>query len=187
LILEAIITSENDDGTIHVAPMGPHVSDDLSEWTLKPFQTSTTFRNLYAKNRCVVNIVDDALLLAQAVVGQANESHARYVDEVGYVLNAACHWYGLTITSWDVTQPRAIAKCSIGSKRVSHPFFGWNRAKHSVLELAILVSRLKMLEKSFIQSEIERLRVLIDKTAGERESIAFDLLVDHINRQENVS
>jgi len=188
LILEAIITSENADGTMHVAPMGPHVSDDLSQWTLKPFQSSTTFRNLRASNRCVVNVVDDSMLLTLAVTGQANTAASRFVDSCGFVLHGACHWYALSIKSWDVSQPRAIALCEVQSTGVERPFFGWNRAKHAVVELAILTSRIDMLAPESIQSEIDRLQILIDKTAGKSETDAFRLLVDWIgsHNRENV-
>jgi hypothetical protein len=183
LILEAIISTENLDGSMHVAPMGPHVSDDLLQWTLKPFQTSKTFQNLYRTNRCVVHVVDDALLLAKAVIGQANDSPSRFVEGAGFVLLGACHWYSLSIESWDIHQPRAVALCQVRSLGNERPFFGWNRAKHAVVELAILSSRIGMLAPDFIQGEIERLRILIDKTAGESETEAFQLLVDYIDER----
>jgi len=162
--------------------MGPHVSDDLSEWTLKPFQSSTTFRNLHGRHRCVINVVDDALLLANAVLGNANDSPSLWTDGLGYVLDGSCHWYALSIKDWDITQPRAIATCLVCSTGSKRSFFGWNRAKHAVVELAILTSRIGLLESAYLESEIARLRVLIDKTAGERENLAFQLLVEHIQR-----
>jgi uncharacterized protein len=183
LILEAIITTESLEGAMHVAPMGPHVSEDLSQWTLKPFQTSKTFQNLYRTNRCVVHVVDDALLLAKAVVGKANDAQSRFIDDSGFVLLQACHWYALSIVSWDISQPRAVAICRVESSGNQQPFFGWNRAKHAVVELAILTSRVGMLESEFIQAEIERLRILIDKTAGESETEAFQLLVEYIDQR----
>ncbi|MCY2974233.1 MAG: DUF447 family protein [Planctomycetota bacterium] len=183
MILEAIITTENPDGTMHVSPMGPHVSDDLLQWTLKPFQTSKTFQNLYCTNRCVVHVVDDALLLARAVTGQASGSPSRFVEGAGFILLGACHWYSLSIELWDISQPRAVALCHVESTGNERPFFGWNRAKHAVVELAILSSRLGMLAPDFIQAEIERLRILIDKTAGESETEAFQLLVDCIDER----
>lgn len=165
---------------MHVAPMGPHVSNELLQWTLKPFQTSKTFQNLHRTNRCVVHVVDDALLLARAVTGQANDSPSRFVEGTGFILLEACHWYSLSIESWDISQPRAVAVCQVKSTGNERPFFGWNRAKHAVVELAILSSRLGMLAPDFIQTEIERLQILIDKTAGESETEAFQLLVDYI-------
>ena len=168
--------------------MGPHVSDDLTQWTLKPFQSSTTFRNLRAANRCVVNVIDDSMLLALAVTGQANTAPFCFIDGSGFVLKQACHWYALSIQSWDVSQSRAIANCEVQSTGIERPFFGWNRAKHAVVELAILTSRIDMLAPESIQSEIDRLQILIDKTAGTSETDAFQLLVDwiHSHTRENI-
>lgn len=180
-VLEAIVTTENSDGSMHVAPMGPHVSASRIHWMLKPFQTSTTFKNLYNTNRCVVNVVDDVLLLAQSVLGNANSAPARWVDGCGFVLSQACHWYGLEINHWDCSEPRAIASCHAIDHGMQHSFFGWNRAKHAVVELAILASRLHLLEPSLMESEIDRLKVIIDKTAATQEREAFDLLVKHIH------
>src|SRR5690242_2730467 len=74
MILEGIVTTRNPDGRVNVAPMGPLV--ELSETgdpqfgrlLLRPFKTSTTFRNL-ARERCgVFHVTDDVLLLAKAAV-----------------------------------------------------------------------------------------------------------------------
>ena len=46
MILEGIVTTLNDDGTPNVAPMGPIVDESLSTLVLRPFCTSTTYRNL---------------------------------------------------------------------------------------------------------------------------------------------
>ncbi len=55
-------------------------------------------------------------------------------------------------------------------------FFGWNRAKHAVLEAAILATRVHLLSESEIQEQLERLRIPIEKTAGPKEAEAFALL-----------
>lgn len=181
MILEAVITTEVDIGTasasrMHVAPMGPEVSLNFDSWILKPFQSSNTFRNLKSSGRCVVHVIDDSLLLAKAVLGIAHDEPATFVDGCGYVLDKATHWYALKVTNWDISQDRARAECSVVRHQSIRPFFGWNRAKHAIVELAILVSRRDRLDKAFIANEVERLRVLIEKTAGDNERSAFQLL-----------
>jgi len=49
-----------------------------------------------------------------------------------------------------------------------------------VLETAIYATRLHLLEPAFVQSELARLQVIVDKTAGEREREAMALLTAHI-------
>ena len=183
LILEAIVTTESENGSMHVAPMGPQVSQSMDRWLLKPFQTSTTFRNLRRNNRCIVHVVDDALLIAQAVLGKANSLPATSIPGTGFVLDDACQWFALMVNDWDISQPRALAKCHVVENQVSRPFFGWNRAKHAIVELAILASRVGMLDASIMQNEIDRLKIMIEKTGGQREFEAFELLSHYIRSE----
>ena len=60
------------------------------------------------------------------------------------------------------------------------PFTGFNRAQAAVIELAVLVSRLNILPKDKIMSEIKYLKIAIDKTAGERELQAWNWLTETI-------
>ncbi len=59
-------------------------------------------------------------------------------------------------------------------------FEGFNRAKAAVVELAILTSRLSMLPREKIETEIAYLKITIDKTAGPEELEAFGWLMEKI-------
>jgi hypothetical protein len=58
-------------------------------------------------------------------------------------------------------------------------FFGFNRAKHAVLEGAILASRIGILPPEQIRDEMARLAIVVEKTAGQRERRAWEALVDY--------
>lgn len=176
MILEGIVTTERSDGSMHLAPMGPWVDESLQSWTLKPFQTSESFSNMHRSGRCIFHVVDDALLLAQAVLGLADDRPSQFDSSVGYVLDDACHWYALSLEDWDLSQPRASVRGIITAHQVHRAFWGWNRAKHAVLEAAILISRKHLLEPHVLDAEFERLSIAIEKTAGDRERKAFALL-----------
>jgi hypothetical protein len=64
-----------------------------------------------------------------------------------------------------------------GSRR---EFIGFNRARHAVLEAAIYATRLHVLPRPFIESELARLQVIVDKTAGAEEFEAMALLTEHV-------
>ena len=71
----------------------------------------------------------------------------------------------------DPTRPKLFCKAV---HTVNHaPFKGFNRAQYSVLEAAILISRLNMLPLEKIESEIDYLRIGLEKTAGDRELEAW--------------
>jgi hypothetical protein len=192
MVIEGIITTENPDGSPHLAPIGPHVDEALTRWELKPFQTSTTFSNLRRTNRGVFHVVDDALLMANAVLGRCRHAkellplsdsfRASFENEHGWVLVDACRVFGLEILRWDVSQPRANAECRLTLNRELRAFWGWNRAAHSVLELCILASRLHLLPHDEVQRERERHQIIIEKTAGQRERAAWELLNRHLSQ-----
>jgi uncharacterized protein len=190
MIIEGVITTENADGSMHVAPIGPHVDPELTQWELKPFQTSTTFANLRFHQRGVFHVTDDALMMAAAVLGLglsddpeiAATFQASYRPESGWILSRGCRSFALRVESWDVSLPRANAVCRLVSQNELRSFWGWNRAAHSILELSILASRRHMIETSLIQAEVARHQTIIDKTAGPREFVAWELLKQQLSQ-----
>ena len=62
-------------------------------------------------------------------------------------------------------------------------FLGFNRAKHAVLEAAILATRVHLLKREHIMQEYERLQIPVEKTAGAAELEAFALLRDFVQRR----
>jgi len=61
-------------------------------------------------------------------------------------------------------------------------FFGFNRAKHAVVEAAILATRTAFLPLDDIEAEYRKLAVLVEKTGGEQEHAAFDFLRRHLQQ-----
>jgi len=180
LIIEGIITTQDPDHQMHVAPIGPHVDQSLKQWVLKPFQTSTTFRNLRLHNRAVFHVLDDGLLLVQAALGICNSEHnrptAEFHAQIGWILKDACRAFPLQVIDWDTSQDRAIAICKHDPCIELKPFWGWNRACHSLLELAVVWSRRHIISPDELKNQVDRHRIIIEKTAGERELRALMLL-----------
>ncbi len=178
MILEGIITTTNEDGTANISPMGPRVDDALREFVLRPYQSSTTYRNLKRTGQAVFHVTDDVELLAQAAVGTPDPlpemQKATAVD--GWILTGACRWYALAVRSLDDRQQRTEIVCQAVDRGRLRDFFGFNRAKHAVVEAAIVATRTQFLEPRFVQSEFDRLQVLVDKTGGPAEHRAFEFL-----------
>ena len=61
-------------------------------------------------------------------------------------------------------------------------FFGFNRAKHAVLEAAILATRTAFLPLDDIAAEFRKLAVIVQKTGGPQEHAAFALLECHFEK-----
>jgi hypothetical protein len=96
------------------------------------------------------------------------------------VLADCCSWRELAVTSIDSTPPRSRIETVVVHRGTRREFIGFNRARHAVLEAAIYATRLHLLPRPFIESELERLQVIVDKTAGPHELEAMELLRRHI-------
>ena len=184
MILEGIVTTTNDDGSINVAPMGPIVDVKMQRLQLRPFQTSKTYANLKRDHVGVFHVVDDVLLLAQAAINCLAETPPTIPATAiaGHVLADACRWYEFKTTTIDDREPRTnifVDVVHIGRLR---DFFGFNRAKHAVLEAAILATRLHILPRADVETELARLAVPVQKTAGDMERMAFELICDYVRR-----
>lgn len=183
MILEGIVTTLNEDDSVNVAPMGPIVDETMQTLLLRPFQTSTTYQNLKRTGCGVLHVTDDVLLLARAAINALDDipetQPANKVD--GVVLTSACRWYEFEVTSLDDTDERTRIECSVVHVGRLRDFFGFNRAKHAVIEAAILATRVHLLAANEIRAEFDRLAVPVNKTAGPQEREAFALLSKFID------
>lgn len=177
-ILEGIVTTHNEDGTVNISPMGPIVNTQISRFRFRPYPASTTYQNLCRNGRGVFHVTDDVLLFAQAAVGQPKPLPALE----GLVLKEACRWFAFEIESIDDSQtPVHIVANTVDQGR-QRDFLGFNRAKHAVLEAAILATRVRFLPAAEILAELKRLESPVTKTASSTELEAFLFLRKHIDQ-----
>ena len=183
MILEGIVTSQDAAGRVNVAPMGPIVDESMQTLLLRPFQTSTTYQNLKRHPFGVLHVVDDVLLLAQAAIGRLEETPETFAALTipGRVLKSACRWYEFEITELDDSDERTRIEAKVVHSGRLRDVFGFNRAKHAVLEAAILATRVHILPADQIRSQFEALRSPVEKTAGPRDAAAFELLEVYLN------
>ena len=182
MILESIVTTINDDGSLNISPMGPTVSEDISRFTLRPFDTSTTFANLKRSRVGVMHITDDVLLFARGAIGDKSKDPPTMDAESlqGKVLLDACRYFEFRVDFVDDAGPRMSLNCTTVKAGRLRDFWGFNRAKHAVIEAAILATRIDFLPAQEIDDSMKRLQKIVDKTAGPQEVAAMNLLVDFI-------
>lgn len=182
LIIEGLLVTSTAEGKPHVAPMGPVVNAELTEWLLRPFSTSTTFKLLRANPRAVFHVVDDVLPVVQAALGLPIDAEFERLASGQWILADCCHWFQLEVVEWDVSQMRSEARSTVVERGVKRPFWGWNRAKHAVLEATILATRLHLADRDAIADDLATLKRAVEKTAGEREWMAWNLVQEFIDR-----
>ncbi len=181
MIIETILTTLAPDGQPNFAPMGVEWGEETI--IVKPFLETTTFRNLQATRAGVVNLTDDVMLFARGALGTAvfPASPAQVVR--GLVIDAACSWREVEVVSVDASPPRSRIVTRVVHRGVKREFLGFNRARHAVLEAAIVATRTHLIPSSEIEADLGRLQIIVDKTAGPREQEAMALVTAHIREK----
>ena len=182
MILEGIVTTANEDGGAHIAPMGPIVDERMRTLVLRPFRTSTTYENLKRTGRGVLHVTDDVELIAKAAVGPVEPMPPLTPLPAGggWIIADACRWYAFEIRSRDDSQERSRLEAEVTGSGRLRDFFGFNRGKHAVIEAAILATRVSILSADDIREQFSRLAVLVEKTGGEQERRAFEFLRQYV-------
>jgi hypothetical protein len=180
VIIETIVTTLDTDGAVNIAPMGVEWTGGDDAPVLKPFLETSTYRNVFATRAAVVNLVDDVRVFARAAISNPSYDVLPATVVRGMVLEAACSWRELEVRRIDSTPPRSRVETEIVHRGFRREFIGFNRARHAVLETAIYATRVHMLAREFLESELARLQVIVEKTAGPDEQEAMALLADYI-------
>jgi uncharacterized protein len=186
MILEGLVTTLDPDGSPHLAPMGPRVADDFTRFTLRPFPTSHTYQNLLRDRQGVLHVTDDALLLARAAIGPVKPFPAvRPAERIkGFVLVDSCRHYEFVVRSVEDSTERVSIEAEVVCAGRTRDFFGFNRAKHAIVEAAILTTRLHFLPLAEVAAEFRKFRVIVGKTGGPAEQEAMDLLESKLREAE---
>lgn len=182
MIYETIVTSINTQGVAHVTPFGIRMQDGLVG--ISPYKPSTTLENILATGHAVLNLTDDVRVFAGALTGRKMWSLLPVEKIAGFRLADTLVHKELKLVKVedDLVRPQLYLEVVYEEQ---HQFFqGFNRAQAAVLELAVLVSRLKRLPMEKISQEMEYLAIAIEKTAGPRELEAWAWLVEAVTNHQ---
>lgn len=178
MIRECIVTTQNDEGRLHVAPLG--LIEDGAGWVIAPFRPSATLDNLRATPFAVASFTDDALVFAGCLTGN-KDWPTRPAEQVpGAFLEGALAHLELAVEHVEEDELRPRFHCRIVHEGNHAPFKGFNRAQAAVIETAILATRLKMLPREKVETELAYHQIAVEKTAGPREHEAWRILVEKI-------
>jgi hypothetical protein len=179
MINEVIVTTISAAGKPHVAPFGL-IAAAPDEWTIAPFHPSTTLDNLREIPFLVANYTDDVRIFAGCLTGRRDWPCVPSTQvPPPRLANAIAHAEMAVVSVQDDPQ-RPRFRCRIIHRETHQPFQGLNRAKAAVVEAAILVSRLHMLPREKIDSELAYLEIAISKTGGPPECEAWDWLMEAV-------
>jgi hypothetical protein len=178
MIRETIVSTMNDSGQGHLAPLG--LIAEADGWVIAPFHPSTTLNNLRSVPFAAANFTDDVRVFAGCLTGRSQWPMAACEEiPVARLANALAHAeLAVTHVSEDNQRPRF--HCRVLHSAAHAPFRGFNRAQAAVIEAAILVSRLHLLPRNKIEGEIAYLQSAVSKTASPAEEEAWGWLLDAV-------
>jgi uncharacterized protein len=177
-IRECIVTTADRSGKVHIAPLG--IIADNDGWIIAPFRPSATLDNLAEIHFAVANYTDDVRIFAGCLTGRRDWPTVAVEGVAVPRLQAALAHSVLEVVRVEDDSVRPRHFCRVLAEEMHAPFTGLNRAKAAVVELAILVSRLGMLPRDKIETEIAYLAIAIEKTGGEEEKEAWSWLMQRV-------
>ncbi|ACT47807.1 DUF447 domain-containing protein [Methylotenera mobilis] len=182
MIYETIVSSVSAEGVPHVTPFGIRMQDGLV--VIAPFKPSTTLANILATGHAVVNLTDDVRVFAAALAEKPVASLMPATKINGVRLAEVLAHKELKLVRFEDDDVRPQLFLEIVHEAQHQPFQGFNRAQAAVIELAVLVSRLKRLPLEKICQEIDYLTIAIEKTAGPRELEAWGWLIEMVENHK---
>jgi uncharacterized protein len=178
MILETIITSQSINGEVHVTPFGIRIQDGLV--IISPYKPSTTLANILATRHAVLNLTDDVRVFAGALTQRSPWTLVSAEKIIGSRLADCLVHKELKLVKVDDDPIRPNLYLELVHESQHGSFQGFNRAQAAVIELAVLVSRLKRLPLDKITQEMTYLQIAIEKTAGPRELEAWGWLTEAV-------
>lgn len=183
MIHEVIVTTQNANGMVHIAPMGI-VQLENTERLILPFSPSNTLNNIRQIRMAVINYCDDIRIFAGCLIGKHDWLLTKAVKIKGKYLTCTLAHEELKLLriKEDKIRPKLYFKVVHTENHL--PFQGFNRAQHAVIEAAILISRLQILPLATIEAQMQFLQIGLNKTAGKKELEAWGWLMDALNQHK---
>jgi uncharacterized protein len=178
MIYETVVTTQDLQGKVHIAPMGVREVDGLV--ILAPFKPSTTLENILANPYAVLNQTDDVRVIAGCLTGRKDWPTEKCDKVNGSRLSNTLVHRELKLERIEEHAQRPSLYFKVVHEKNHAPFKGFNRAQAAIVEGAILASRLHMLPWEKIESEMKYHTIAIEKTAGPKEREAWTWLLEKI-------
>ena len=184
MIHEVIVSTINKDKKVHIAPMGVKIlqSDSKKLVQISPFKPSQTLNNILETKIATVNYIDNVKVFSGIVTGEKKDWELEVSDDkcAPHLQNTNTHMnVKVSEDHDDPVRPRIV--CEVINEQIHRPFLGFNRAQFSVIELAVLSTRLGRIDDNKIKDEMKYLKIGIDKTAGKNEKEAWEWIEKKIN------
>ena len=135
----------------------------------------------------MIHLTDDVRLFTRAAIDNPRYPMGPAVVIRGMVLEDCCSWREVEVRRIDSTPPRSRIDTSVVHRGVRREFIGFNaRGMPHSAGRRLCQAPAPVLLRAFIDSEMARLQVIVDKTGGTAELESMALLTIYI-RDSQVS
>ncbi len=183
MIFETIVSTLDKNKEINFAPFG--IKKSKNTILISPFVPSKTLNNLKENKFAVVNYTDRSEFFVDCIVGKIKFKKEKCKNFPGFFINDALSFDQVTVKKILPDKIRPVFVCEINKSYQLKRFEGHNRARSAIIEACILASRVKMLPKDKIMSELEYLNISVSKTAGDSEKKSWKKISNFINSKIN--
>lgn len=183
MIIEGLLATQTEDGQPHLAVMGAAVDDSWTRFELRPFCETQSFQNLQRSGAAVFHTTDEVDLIVALIVGARpalDWQPARHI--ACSIYRGACRYFELSVVYAEQHPPRGSFQCRVIGHGELRPATGFNRARHLVLEAAILATRAAFLPAEELAEKYAWFEPIVRKTGSAVEIEAFDRLRAFVHR-----
>ncbi|MEM9827043.1 MAG: DUF447 domain-containing protein [Planctomycetota bacterium] len=195
MIIETLAITSDASGTPNLAPLGPVFPDRCFELgaapehlTLRPYEGSTTLANLRQRPVAVLHFSTDADLFARTAIGKISPQELAQLTcpwEDGLMRLKNCERvFRVEVSEIRSDGPRFEASGTVTSHQCIDPPTGFCRGFAAVIEAAVMATRLQFLDAQFVDDEMRRLGIIVEKTAGDRSRSAFERLKRFVRQRQ---
>lgn len=179
MIYETIISTMSKDNIVKVSPFGIKKKDNLV--LISPYLPSKTHKNLLRTKYASVSYTDNANIFVDCLT-QKKKFEMEKCDFIeGFFLSDSLRHEEVKVVNYIKNEERPTFECEILHSKNHRAFIGINRARNALIEACILATRVNLLPKSKIISELNYLENAIKKTSGKFEKKSWRELVEYIN------
>ena len=178
MIVETIFSTLDERGKPNFAPMG--IIWGEKEITVRPFRNTHTYQNLIATGCGVANVTDRILAFVRSALEDTLLPHFPSSKVPGVVFQEACYWREIKVIEVADGGESARIRCRVLGKGWQRDFLGFNRARNTLIEAAILATRLHLLDPLKVLEELLRYGDTVLKTGDSEERQAYQHLLQYV-------
>jgi uncharacterized protein len=182
MIIETIFSTLDEDGKPHFAPMGILWGEKFV--TVRPFRDTHTCSNLLSSGYGVANLTHDVLAFVQCGLYKTVLPFFSAKVVPGVVFQETCSWLEMEVVAHGGSDERAELRCRVLHKDRQKDFMGFCRASNAIIEATIMATRLAFIDPKTAIEKLDYYGEIVEKTGGETENKAFQLVQEYIRKRE---